>query len=72
MSLKALLLSIERELPPTLSARLRFHSKRHTVFYPYGTAMNGLTSRLEAARQILFRCGIRQVIETGHLSRHHY
>lgn len=27
--------------------------------------MNGLTSRLEATRQILFRCGIRQIIETG-------
>jgi hypothetical protein len=27
--------------------------------------MNGLTSRLETARQIFFRCGVRQIIETG-------
>ena len=61
MSLKALLLSIERGLPPAPSARLRFHSKRYT----FCTAMNGLTSRLEATLRILFRFGIRQLIETG-------
>ena len=27
--------------------------------------MNGQTSRLETTRQILFRCGIRQIVETG-------
>src|SRR5579859_7734280 len=34
-------------------------------FYPWGFAMNGMTSRLEAIRQIIFSLKIECIIETG-------
>jgi hypothetical protein len=34
-------------------------------FYPWGFAMNGMTSRLEAVRQIVFSLRIERIIETG-------
>jgi hypothetical protein len=34
-------------------------------FYPWGFAMNGMTSRLEAIRQIIFCLKIERIIETG-------
>ena len=36
-----------------------------TDFYPFGFAMNGQTARLEAVRQVIYRCGIQSIIETG-------
>jgi hypothetical protein len=37
----------------------------HRKFYPWGFAMNGQTSRLEAVRQIIYAAGIDRIIETG-------
>jgi hypothetical protein len=42
-----------------------FYSRRKGVFYPWGFAMNGMTSRLEATRQMIFALGIEQIVETG-------
>ena len=42
-----------------------FHSQDHKKFYPWGFAMNGMTSRLEATRQIIFGVGIERIVETG-------
>jgi hypothetical protein len=37
----------------------------HRKFYPWGFAMNGQTSRLEAVRQIVYAAEITRIIETG-------
>jgi hypothetical protein len=37
----------------------------HRKFYPWGFAMNGQTSRLEAVRQIIYAAEIARIIETG-------
>jgi predicted O-methyltransferase YrrM len=50
-----------RELKGLTDYALRDHRK----FYPWGFAMNGQTSRLEAVRQIIFAAGIDRIIETG-------
>jgi hypothetical protein len=42
-----------------------YHSRRKGVFYPWGFAMNSMTSRLEATRQIIYALKIEQIIETG-------
>ena len=42
-----------------------YRSRDHRKFYPWGFAMNGQTSRLEAVRQIIFAAGIARIIETG-------
>jgi hypothetical protein len=62
---RAVLEKIHKTFPPPVSAWLRFVQGHRMYFYPYGFAMNGQTARLEATRQILFRCGIRQIVETG-------
>jgi len=55
----------ERVLSAPAAARGRYALANRDYFYPFGTAMNGQTARLEAVRQIMFRCGIRQIVETG-------
>ncbi|WKA30616.1 O-methyltransferase [Bradyrhizobium roseum] len=40
-------------------------SRDHRKFYPWGFAMNGQTSRLEAVRQMIFAAEIARIIETG-------
>ncbi len=55
----------ERILNPPTAAWLRYNLGNRSYFYPFGTAMNGQTSRLEATRQIIFNCGIRAIVETG-------
>lgn len=42
-----------------------YRSRDHRKFYPWGFAMNGQTSRLEAVRQIIFAADIARIIETG-------
>src|SRR4051794_40359735 len=37
----------------------------HRKFYPWGFAMNGQTSRLEAVRQIIHAAEINRIVETG-------
>ena len=39
--------------------------KDHRKFYPWGFAMNGQTSRLEATRQIIHMLNIEHIVETG-------
>jgi hypothetical protein len=42
-----------------------FRLGRSRHFYPWGFAMNGMTARLEAVRQIIFALKIQRIIETG-------
>jgi predicted O-methyltransferase YrrM len=56
---------IEKMLSPSTAAKMRYKLAHRVYFYPFGTAMNGQTSRLEMTRQILYGCGIEQVVETG-------
>lgn len=62
---RAALEEFHRILPPRTSAWLRYAQGDQRFFYPWGYAMNGQISRLEATRQILYRCGIRHIVETG-------
>lgn len=52
-------------LPAYVKGSLRHARGHHSDFYPFGSAMNGQTARLEAVRQIFHRCSIRSIIETG-------
>jgi hypothetical protein len=52
-------------VPASVKGSLRHARGLHSDFYPFGFAMNGQTARLEAVRQIFYRCGIRAIIETG-------
>ena len=47
------------------AARARVAFGSSTYFNPWGGPMNGQTARLEATRQIIFRCDIQQIVETG-------
>jgi hypothetical protein len=49
----------------TINGLREFRSKDHRIFYPWGLAMNGQTSRLEATRQIIFALEIEYIVETG-------
>lgn len=42
-----------------------YYSRQTNKFYPWGFAMNGMTSRLEAVRQTIFRLKIEHIVETG-------
>jgi hypothetical protein len=44
---------------------LDYWRKDHRIFYPFGFAMNGQTSRLEATRQIIHALKIENIVETG-------
>jgi hypothetical protein len=48
-----------------ISGTVEWLSRSKTKFFPYGFAMNGMTSRLEAVRQIIFGLGVEQIVETG-------
>jgi hypothetical protein len=52
-------------IPPSVKGALRYTRGHHSDFYPFGFAMNGQTARLEAVRQIFYKCGIQSIIETG-------
>jgi hypothetical protein len=52
-------------VPASVKGSLRYSLGHHSDFYPFGFAMNGQTARLEAVRQIFYRCGIRSILETG-------
>jgi hypothetical protein len=49
----------------TLKGLRDYWRKKTYDFYPWGFAMNGQTSRLEATRQIIFSLKIERIIETG-------
>lgn len=49
----------------TLKGRADYAFRDHRKFYPWGFAMNGQTSRLEAVRQIIYAAEIDRIIETG-------
>jgi hypothetical protein len=49
----------------SLIALFDYCSKHHRKFYPWGFAMNGQTSRLEATRQIIHDLGVQEIVETG-------
>jgi hypothetical protein len=42
-----------------------YHLKSFRKFAPWGFAMNGQTSRLEATRQIIYHLAIERIVETG-------
>lgn len=62
MSVASAILNI---VPPRTAGWIRYVRGRHQDYYPFGFAMNSQTARLEATRQIIHRCGIRQIVETG-------
>lgn len=52
-------------LPPDLAAAIEFHSNSRAHFFPWGSAMNGQTARLEVCRRILTELDVEVVLETG-------
>jgi hypothetical protein len=48
-----------------LAGIVDYWSKDVRKYYPWSTAMNGQTSRLEAARRIIYELGIERIVETG-------
>jgi hypothetical protein len=54
-----------RFVPAVIKGSLRHTRGHHSDFYPWGSAMNASTARLEAVRQIFYSCGVRSIIETG-------
>ena len=56
---------LRNAIPAQFRSWARFKCGRFEDFYPYGFAMNGQTSRLEAVREIIYDCQIKQIIETG-------
>lgn len=50
---------------PEVRSWVEFHSGHHTFFYPWGTAMNGQTARLEMVRALLHSMQPVRIIETG-------
>jgi hypothetical protein len=64
-TLDHLLKTSERYFSPATVARARLALGSPQYFNPFGGPMNGQTARLEAVRQILFRCDIKQIVETG-------
>jgi hypothetical protein len=49
----------------TLKGIADYVTRDHRKFYPWGFAMNGQTSRLEAVRQIIYAAGMTRIVETG-------
>jgi hypothetical protein len=49
----------------TARGLIDYYSGLKGKFYPWGFAMNGMTSRLETLRQIIYACKIDRIIETG-------
>lgn len=54
-----------RLVPVTWRARLEYMRGRHKHFFPWGYAMNGQVGRLDTVRQIIYRCNITRIVETG-------
>jgi hypothetical protein len=44
---------------------VEYRSNNYRKFSPWGFAMNGQTSRLEASRQIIYGLNIERIVETG-------
>src|SRR5947209_9063574 len=55
----------EKGFDATTAARARHALASPQYFNPFGGPMNGQTARLEATREIIFGCGIQQIVETG-------
>src|SRR6266851_8393096 len=49
----------------TLRGMVDYWSQNRYKFYPWGFAMNGQTSRLEATRQMIFALDVKYIVETG-------
>ena len=60
-----LLEKAEKILDPDIAARARVALGSPEYFNGFSGPMNGQIARLEAIRQIIYRCGIRQIVETG-------
>ena len=54
-----------RYVPPAVKGWARYRRGLYKDFFPFGTAMNGQTARLEATREIIHKCQIKTIIETG-------
>ena len=52
-------------VPAWLEGWARYKRGLYSDFYPFGFAMNGQTARLEAVREIIYCCEIKQIVETG-------
>jgi hypothetical protein len=49
----------------SIQGAVDYWTKDQKRFYPWGFAMNGMTSRLETVRQIIFALKIERIVETG-------
>ena len=58
-----MVLKLGSMLSAGLNGWIRYRRGFYRDFYPFGFAMNGQTARLEAVRQILYECQIKQIIE---------
>ncbi|MGB3810717.1 MAG: hypothetical protein WA943_11525 [Parvibaculum sp.] len=63
--MRKLLNSIARVIPASWAGRLDHWSNHRKFFYPYGGPMNGQTARLEIVRELIERCGVERIVETG-------
>ena len=68
-TIKKLIKSIYKKLiklvPPYYGASIEYYSNHYRFFYPFGSAMNGQTARLESCRRCLTNLSIDAIIETG-------
>ena len=58
-------MGLMKYIPAKVKGSLRHMRGHHSDFYPWGAALNASTARLEAVRQIFYRCAIQSIIETG-------
>jgi predicted O-methyltransferase YrrM len=63
--LKSVAKSVIQMLPARMAAHLEYRSGRHVYYYPWGSAMNGQTARLEICRRAITGAGIDVILETG-------
>jgi hypothetical protein len=52
-------------MPPQTTATLQYLSGHRRYFVSWGGPMNGQTARLEIVREIIEKCGIKYIVETG-------
>lgn len=63
--IKQVVLKLVNVLGPGPRSWIEYQSGHHRFFYPWGSAMNGQTARLEIARAIIHAIHPARIIETG-------
>ena len=63
--IKQAVLKLVNALGPGPRAWIEYQSGHHRFFYPWGSAMNGQTARLEIVRAVIHAIHPARIIETG-------